>query len=157
MDLETKLSQLTDKEANDALQALVKNLTILKPEYAALVASEAGMQSVAREAATAVGAALDGIAEPSKDRQPAIVRQLLATAAGDPALRPSLENYLGGKRETLLEPVTTALVLAGIVLVLSTHVKVEAKKKNGKTEWKVNIEKKPTSNPILKKFFALFG
>jgi hypothetical protein len=154
MDLELELDKLTNDEASNALQAPLKNLTILKPEYGAIIGSEAALSEVGQAAAVALGKPLDIRAISQSDAT--LVKKLLALAAADPELRPVLKNYLEGKRETLLEPVTSALVLAGIVFVLSTHVEVKAKRKNGKTDWEVKVVKKPTSEGFLEKFFGLF-
>ncbi len=51
---------------------------------------------------------------------------------------------------------TTALVLAGIVIALQTRVSLKVATENGHMKAEFALEKKPTANEIIKKFFALF-
>lgn len=158
MDLERKLSELSDEEAEQALQALLKNLVTLEPEYEVVITSPARMQAFLREASAEVEIAPRPVGEPEPEVRARVVRAALAEAAADPELRASLENYLEHKRDLLLEPVTTAIVLASIVLVLSTHVKLDIRHKHGQAaEWQLKIEKKPTAESLLKKFFGILG
>jgi hypothetical protein len=60
-------------------------------------------------------------------------------------------------RSLHLEPVTTALVLAGIIFLLSTRINIEYENQDGKKTLKVKVEKPKTSEKLLEKFFPLFG
>ncbi|MGB8644419.1 MAG: hypothetical protein WCF84_04230 [Anaerolineae bacterium] len=155
MELYPQLALLTDAEAEMCLNGLLKGLTVVEPEYAALVARPEEMESLLAQVAEQAGRpALTVPVSPHPD--PKAVRTILVQAAQDPELSPKLEAWLQTARPKLIEPVTTALVLAGIVLLLSTHVKVEYEDKGGKKHLKVMLEKKPTANKILDKFFGLF-
>ncbi len=60
-------------------------------------------------------------------------------------------------RKVLVEPVTTALVLAGIVILLQTRGELKVKQKDGHVDVELHVEKKSTADSIVKKFFSLFG
>ena len=76
---------------------------------------------------------------------PITTRELLREMAGDAELRPHLESWFEFDRPTLFDPITAALVLGGIVLVLSTEIDIKVSKdKDGKIEWKVQLKKPPT-------------
>ncbi len=94
--------------------------------------------------------------EIAPERRPKAIRAVLLEMAGDPSLRLRLEAAIEGYRPKLIEPVTTSLALAGIVMLLSTHVKVDYENKNGKKSLAVHVEKKPTATSILSKFFGFF-
>ena len=85
------------------------------------------------------------------------VRFVLLEFHSDPELKPRLQAALSVDRAVLVEPITTALVMAGIVVVLQTRFKLKFKRdKNGKSEVEVSFEKPPSSEGIIKKILALF-
>ncbi len=156
MEVYQELALLTDAEAEMCLNGLLKGLTVTEPEYAALIARPQEMENVVAQVAEQVGTSVPAAPFPPAERSKA-VRAILVQVAQDPELGKRLEAWLQTARPKLIEPVTTALVLAGIILVLSTHVKVEYEDKDGKKHVKVTVEKKPTSNKILDKFFGIFS
>jgi hypothetical protein len=152
-----KLALLTDSEAELCLNGLLKGLTIREPTYSSVLLVPNEMLTIIREFASAAEVeAPREIIETTPENRSQAVRMLLAEIADDNDLAPRLENWIDGARPKLLEPVTVALVLAGIVLVLSTHINIEYDRKDGKSDLKVKIEKKPTDKSILGKFFNLF-
>jgi len=82
------------------------------------------------------------------------MRAILQEAANDPALAPRIEAWLTGSRKLLFEPITTTLILAGIVVVLSTSVKIEYENKDGKKHLKVSVDKKATPASLIKKVLS---
>jgi hypothetical protein len=98
-------------------------------------------------------AELAGI-DANPERQARAVRALLLLMAEDEALRPRLQAALtaGVSRE-----ITTALALAGIVLALSTNIEIAFDNVGGKKRFHFKLERKPTTEALLGKFFALFG
>lgn len=151
-----KLALLTDNEAELCLNNLLNGLTIRHPEYLSLLTSPAKMAEAlnstpAGEANTSVR-----IDEPSPQERPAAIRLILSEIAEDEELGPKLEAVIDNQRNTLLEPVTTAVVLAGIIMALSTSVEIEYGNEDGKRKFKLKIVKPTTTEKLLGKFFRIF-
>lgn len=157
MDLYERLAQLTDAEAELCLNGVLKGLAEMQPKYADLLASPQEMASIIRTVASDSQQALPSVGEPTPQDRPKAIRVILTEIAEDPTLNPRLEAWLDTARPKLFEPVTSALVLAGIIFLLSTHVTIEYDNQAGKKKFKVKIEKKPTDIKILQKFFDFFG
>jgi len=151
-----KLALLTDAEAEQCLNGVLKGLMVAQPEYADLLSAPDQMAQVVQAAAADAGQAALQIGEVTSPERPKAIRAILAELAEDPALNPRLEAWLNTARPTLLDPVTSALVLAGIIMVLSTHIRVEYEDKGGKKHLRVKVEKKPTADKIMTKFFGFF-
>jgi hypothetical protein len=87
-------------------------------------------------------------------------RAALGLLAEDARFADALAALLQGPPPQKLElgTVGTTLLIAGVLLALQTHVKIE---RDAAGRWKVKIEKKPTSDkllaPLLKKLTALLG
>lgn len=156
MNIYQTLALLTDADAELCLNGLMKGLVAEQPNYAELLASPKDMATVIQTVASESGKKFSTIGEVTPQERPKAIRLILATIAEDPALSPRLEAWFKTARSTLLEPVTSALVLAGIITALSTHVIIDYEVQNGKKKLKVKIEKKPTASRILGKFFAFF-
>jgi hypothetical protein len=156
MDLYQRLTQLTDAEAELCLNGVLKGLVEMQPIYADLLASPQEMATIIRTVASGNEQAHSMVGEPTPQDRPKAIRVILTEIAEDPTLSPRLEAWLNTARPKLLDPVTSALVLAGIILLLSTHVNIEYEDQNGKKKFKVKVEKKPTDNKILEKFFNFF-
>ncbi len=153
--LHRKLALLTDNEAEQCLNNLVNGLTIRSPEYLSLLQSPEKMAEViTSDPAGDLNTAIQ-IDEPAPQKRPAAIRLILSEIAGNEELSPRLEAVIDNRRNTLLEPVTTALVLAGIVLVLSTSVEVEYENEDGKRNLKVKVVKPTIKQNLLEKFFPI--
>lgn len=152
-----KLALLTDNDAEKCLHNLLNGLTIRSPEYLSLLKSPEKMAEViTSDAAGEVNTAAQ-IDEPAPQKRPAAVRLILSEIAGDEELRPRLEAVIDNQRDTLLEPVTTALVLAGIIMVLSTSVEIDYVNEDGKRKVKFKVVKPSTKQSLLEKFFPIFS
>jgi hypothetical protein len=151
-----ELALLTDDEAELCLNGLLKGLTIRTPEYDALLKSPEEMKEVIKAAFVEDGTGIEQISDVSPQDRPRAVRMLLVEIAENDELGPKLRALLEGGRPTLLDPITTSLVLAGIVLVLSTNVEIGYEKKNGKKHFKIRVKKNATQPELLKKFFSIF-
>lgn len=157
MDLYQELALLTDAEAELCLNGVLKGLVATQPDLAEAMAEPKEMAKAVQMTAGELGKPLAAVSESKLKQRPKALRVVLVQIAEDPTLRPRLEAWLTTARPKLLEPVTSALVLAGIIMILSTHVSVEYEVKNGKKNLRVKIEKKPTAAKILEKFFPFFG
>jgi hypothetical protein len=153
MDIYRELSLRSDAEAQQVLNRMVKGAGALDPALAALVASEGEMKAFV---ASIKPDAARGIDLLSLGQDPRGVRVTLVLAAEDTELRPALEASLAQARHTR-EPLTIALVLAGIVLILSTNFEVSYEASGDSRKFSFKIKKEATSPEILKKFFGLFG
>ena len=76
-----------------------------------------------------------------------VARQALLVLAQDEANRTALAASIEGPTTESFTVGLDIAVIAGVLILLQTHVKIE-KGKDGKTSWK--IEKKPTSDKLLK-------
>jgi hypothetical protein len=76
-----------------------------------------------------------------------VARQALLVLAQDPAKHQALAALIEGDTPRSFSVGLDVAVIAGVLILLQTHVKIE-KGKDGKTSWK--IEKKPTSDKLLK-------
>jgi len=156
MPLYQRLALLTDAEAELCLNGILKGLAAMNQKYAELLASPEDMAIVIQTAASHIGQQVTNIGEVTPQERPKAIRIILAEVAEDPVLSPRLEAWLNTVRPKLLEPVTSALILAGITFLLSTHIDIEYENQNGKKKLKVKVEKKPTAEKILRKFFSFF-
>jgi hypothetical protein len=87
---------------------------------------------------------------------PLLVRQILQLMASDKSFGEQLEGCLG-RRKTLIEPVTTALVMAGLIILLSTHVKISYENKNGEKNLKVSVDKPSAPKELIKKVLGVLA
>jgi hypothetical protein len=153
--LDRKLALLTDEEAGNCLTGLLHGLSIEKDEFARLLQTPEDIKTVIQTAESKVSpATLENI---SLEEQSKAIRVLLVELGDTAEFRPAIEAWVDGARDTMLVPLAVPLVLAGIVLVLSTDVKIEYKNEDGKKKFHFKIEKSPTTEKILGKFFGLFG
>lgn len=153
-----QLALLTDNQAERCLNGVIGGLVETKPQYARLLVRPDDMSTVVQRVAEDTDHPLDvSVGEVDPEQRPEAIRLILAQMVEDQELRERLVAQLRTGRDTLIEPITTAVVLAGIILVLSTHVKIDYERQNGQSTLDVQVEKKPTANEILKKFFGFFG
>ncbi len=153
-----KLALLTDNEAKICLNGVLKGLIALQPQYEALFASENQMQTVIEQITSEVGRSSSSAIDIIKDQDESkAIRLILTEIAENPEMNPRLEAWFSTARPKLLEPVTSALVIAGLILILSTGITIEYENQGGKKNLKVKVEKKATSSKILEKFFDFFS
>jgi hypothetical protein len=156
--LHRDLALLTDAEARDTLNRIVAGAAAAQPDFERLVASPDDLSVVLNRVGDEVGLHVPAeIVNGRAGQQPKGTRLVLIAMADDPELSPRVAAALAIKRATLLEPVTSALVLAGITLLLSVHVDIHYENDGGEQKLRVHVEKKPTSTSVIKKFFGLFG
>jgi hypothetical protein len=150
-----KLALLTDEEAIKCINGLLHGLSIEREEFARLLQTPEDMKTVIQEAAEnkISPIKLENISE--EERSKAIRVLLVELADSDEFGRP-MEAWIDGARETMLVPLAVPLVLAGIVLVLSTDIKIEYQNEDGKKKLHFKLEKSATTEKILGKFFGLF-
>jgi hypothetical protein len=119
---------LTDRDANLVLNRIIGGLVPAEPELALPSDLKTVIVDLAEQTQLSIKPDLD---ETVKDR-PAAVRLLLAEFADNAETQSRLVAALNNDREVLVEPVTTALIMAGIVVLLQTHIDLKIKKVNGK-------------------------
>lgn len=154
--LQRDLALLTDEEATKCLDALIHGLSIEKEDFGRLLQTPEDIRTVVHDAAEnkLLPANLENISP--EDRSKAI-RLLLVELGDTEEFSPSIEAWIKGRRETMLVPLAVPLVLAGIVLVLSTDIKIEYQNEDGKKKFHFKLEKSATTEKILSKFFGLFS
>jgi hypothetical protein len=150
------VATFSDEQSEACLKTVIQGLVERDEVVRALVAHQQATD-ILRDAQGA-GQATDIIAEPapSPERVQAI-RFIVREMAVDPMTAGLVDGYQRSHRPVLLEPVTTALVLTGIVLVLSAEVRIEHTKSGGRAKTRVVIVKKATAPGILKRFFTILG
>ena len=156
MDILLELSVLTDREANQCLSRVLAGIAAIDPEIPITSPDELG--GILKEAAASIGT--EGL-RPKIDADlgdnAKAARLILLEFLQDPQLHARLEAALAADRRVLVEPITTALVMAGIVVILKTKFKMTFKRdSNKKSEFHVSIKKEPASDKTLRKFFSLF-
>ncbi len=156
MDLKHEIALMTDADAQNCLNGILKGWIATEEVYAEVVASKQEMTTVILTTAQELGQPLPAEIDRMPMDQTRAIRVILVAIADDLALSPRLEAWLRTQRPKLIEPVTTALVLAGITFLLSVHVKVDYESQDGSRKLKIQVEKKPTSETIIGKFFRIF-
>jgi hypothetical protein len=136
------------------VQMLIKNYIDRHPEAAVALQSAEIMSSGLQEAADDAGFPAAAIAEPA-DKLDAL-RATTLQLADDSEHAELLAGALVAARPTRVDPVTSSIVLASIVLVLSTRFDVRYDNLDGKRRLRVQIGKEPTSQTLLTKLFGLF-
>ncbi len=156
MSLQDDVKALSDDDALACLNGVLKGLAAQSPELEGLFAQPAEMDRAIREIPQAAGQpSLLGLKVDPQQRAEA-ARQVLAVMA-DGDLAPRVRAYLDGARPKMLEPVSTALIVAGVVALLSTQFEGEVKQEDGQTSWHFKFKKDPTSESILKQILGIFG
>ena len=150
------IALLTDGEASVCLNGVLKGVAAQSTDLEHLFADPKLMNAFLKEAAASLDVPLPAATKAKSENNTAI-RFVLVQMAEDPRFAKMLTTYLGGKRPRLIEPVTTALVAAGIIGALSLDVDFKINRRNGKTEWDLKIKKRPTAKKILAKFAGLPG
>jgi len=155
MDSLLDLAFLTDIEAKQCLNRVLSSIKETCPEVP--ITSPDGLARILKAAATQMNHQRLSPKTDSNLQNPAkAVRLVLLAFREEPELNVRLEAALSADRQLLVEPITTALVMAGIVLVLQTRFKMTIKKdQKNKSEFEITFEKKPSSEGIIKKIFAL--
>lgn len=152
MNLPEKIAKLSDLEAERCLNALLKQIAEERPVLQEVFTSPVLVTETIKSVGDQTGTG--AVSEDAIKDRPGAIRAILEEAANNPILAPRLEAWLSDGRRLLIEPITTTLILAGVVLVLSTHVKIEYEKKDGKKHLKIKVEKKASSESIIKKVLS---
>jgi len=153
MNLEKRVAALSDQEAEEVLNRVLVGLDLTQPDFHAILTDKShSLEVVITKIAEAADSPSHTISEQAISDRGDVVRAVLAEMSRGDRLRPNVEAALATNRPILFDPVTASLVLAGIVAVLSTEVKISYK--DGKLE--VAIHKKATTEKLLGKFFQLF-
>lgn len=155
--LHRKIEQLTDEKAEGCLNVLLKSLTIESSDYGELLQSREDMKEVLEQAAQEVkitGLSIDEIDSPQERVK--TIRFILHSLADDQRYSSQVEAVIDNFRPSLIEPVTTAIILASVIFVLSSDIDFKYENKNGQRNVSFNFRKKPTSDSLLGKFFGLF-
>jgi hypothetical protein len=155
MTLQDRIDKLSEREVEACLQGVLKGFITRSPQYAGIISSDDDLSALLHSFAGQLNEIPQTFPDVSTAKD-SILRPILREVASDPETGPWVEAWLKGSRPTLLEPVSTAIALASIVMLLSTHARVDFEKRDGKTEIKVHVEKKPTAKAILERFFKLF-
>ncbi|SCY85059.1 hypothetical protein [Rhizobium sp. NFACC06-2] len=156
MQLAEKIDSLSDEEVLQALNLAVSGVAAHEPELARWkFLSDAWVKLTAELGNTAIARRDDEIG--GRPEQAQVARLALKEWARIDELAPRVEAALAQDRKLLIEPVTAALVLAAIVVVLQTQVSFSIEKKNGETSVKFDLSKKATADGIVKRFFGFFS
>src|SRR5438552_710731 len=149
MDRYRALAELTDADAELCLNGVLKGFAVQNPSYAEALRSPESLASAIEKLASGKGQHL-AVGEVAPDQRPRAVRMILLATADDLDLAPRLEAWLASARPKRFDPITASLVLAGIVMVLSTKFTLKVDRKNGRTDVRFSAEKAATSPDLLK-------
>jgi hypothetical protein len=134
------------------LNDLLKGLSALDPVYEKVLVSPADLVTVVKQTAASVRKKVSRVGEVLPGQRPKAIRVILCAAGEDDSLSKQLEGWLQSARPKLLEPVTSALVLGGLLFALSTSVEIEYENQ----KLKVKVKKPGISEKVLEKFFGFF-
>lgn len=164
-----KIGQLSQDELERCLNILIKSAIERKPALKeAITNSKHESEEIAELLAditdqsgkSALGLGennLENIKENDNSKYTEALRTILTTLVEeDEEMSKRVEAALK-QQQQLIEPVTTALVLAGIVVALSTAVDISYENEDGKKKFKIKITKPSVNESILGKFFGIFG
>jgi hypothetical protein len=156
MDLKFELASLSDTEATQCLNRVLSGVKESRLDIP--ITSSDDLATILRSVAAAVGVKqVMPKVDANLQESARAVRIILLELLGDPELEARLEAALAADRRVLVDPITSALVMAGIVLVLSTRFNIKYKRgKVGRSEFEVSVTKKPSSEILIKKFLELF-
>lgn len=158
MNLLGRVALLTDVEAEACLNFILKGLAAGSPEYEKLLASPTALKDVVAAAAKECGVTLPAEPTEAPASTAQAIRAILVVATEHADLSLRVQGYMDSGRKLRLEPVTTALVLGGIFLILSTEVEIKAEKRKGRQgTWSVKMKKPQLTESLLKQFFTLFS
>ena len=161
MDIIRRIDEMTDDDTQKCLNAVLEGMVAASPALEEVLSSPEGEDAseIIRKAAAQVSVPEPGrIAEGAITDRRHAVKVILKEMAINPELKLRIENWLATpQRAELFEPITTALVLAGIVAVLSTDVDFHYEDKEGKRHLRIAVHKKANTETLLSKFFGLFG
>jgi len=155
MNLYQRLAFLTDEESEQTLNGVLK-VFIDGQEYGSeLIKEEGSLRKALLEMQRDAGLPPKDPDHLDSKNRCRLLRAVLVEMADDPTFSPYLQNWLENARPSLLEPITTAIVLTGLTLVLSTKFDVTYEDNAGKKHLKLRISKKPTATGILTKLWGL--
>ena len=155
LDVYRTLASLTDDEAEKCLAGVVEGVSIQEPGFRELIAAPASLSSVLEDL-HATGQSIS-LSEHTLANKPKAIRAVLLELTDQADTRLRIERFVVEYRKQLVEPVTTAIVTSGIVMLLSTRFGFEYERSGGKTRLKLSAEKKPTADAIVSKFLKYFG
>jgi hypothetical protein len=155
MTLSREIAALTDPEVKNCLNGVLKGLAVSQQDLEALFASPQGMVDLLHQVGAEVSMADPGWEEFATRDDAKLLRAMLVEIAQRPELAPRVSAWLKSARPKLLEPVTSALLMAGIVALLQTDMKVAAGVKHGERHFTFKLHKKPTTAKLLRLFVGL--
>lgn len=157
MEIYQELAKLTDPQAERCLNSVVAGYSAQKGHvFKKLVAQKEEMAEAVRSTAAQVNVPLARVGEVPAEQKPEAIRVVLVEMAAIPELSQEIASWIESDRKTLLEPVTSALVLAGIVLILSLEVDITYKEVDGKRTIDVHVKKPSVPPKILEKIASFF-
>jgi hypothetical protein len=154
--LTDQLAKLDAKDAERCLHILLKQFAEQDPAIAGALGSPDELRDAIATAAADLGNDVGAVHELAGTEREDAVRLVLAALVERDDTRPRVQGALTNLRHTRVDPVTAAVVLAGVVLVLSTEFEIQYEDVDGKKKLKLLIRKKATPPAILAKLFALF-
>lgn len=149
-----ELAAMTDEQALSCLNVLLKGMAISNDDYQKLFNSPEIMKDSINDAFFHGEPQVEEIADTAHRNK--VIREILIQMAESPEISPRLEAAMKETRDKLIAPIIAAVVLSGIIMVLSTHIKIDYVNENGKKKLAVSIEKNPTSESIIGKIFSFF-
>jgi hypothetical protein len=156
MPIQSRIDGLDDRQVQACLQGILKGFVARNPIYSSVIVSSDQMLPLLRivcDQFAGLSGSLDIVAGAKDPNQ---MKLILNELALDTTTGPWVRAWLDSNRATLLEPVTTAIALASIIMLLSTHIKLDVTSTNEKVKVSIHVEKKPSAEAIIKKFFGLF-
>ncbi len=155
VDIGEKVAGLTGSQATAALNRLVEGYVARHPEFP--VGDLKSLAGILQAAGKVAGENVSPRVDVDISNSPAAARAILLELAAIPDQKDYVEGAIEVSRTVLIDPITAALIMTGIILVLETQFDVNISHKDGKTEYDVKLGKKPTDKSLIGKLFGLFS
>ena len=152
METYRELALLSDRQAQLVLNRIISGLVPANPE----LARPSDVKAVLTEVATRYQVEIEPNTDAAIKGQSEAIRLLLVDFADSDELRDRLAAALQMNREVLFDPITAALIMAGIVVLLQTKGHLAIKIQDGKTSVDFSLDKRPTTEGLIRKFFGFF-
>jgi hypothetical protein len=147
-----QLALLSDAEVHNALGRLIEGYAERNRNIPVQDAGALG--SVLKQLAGSLGESITPRSDSELRDRARAERTILVHLTRNTKQRKFVQAAIDS-RPVLLEPITVALIMAGIILVLETEFDIKISKKNGKRDYDVRIGKKPTDKSLIKDLFSI--
>jgi hypothetical protein len=149
-----EVALLTDDQAHKVLNRVIAGYLARNPEIP--VGDPSALADILVKIGADAGESIAGQADDALRDQMAANRQVLVLLVRNAQGREFVQGAIKHSREVLVEPITTALVMAGVIFLLQIEFDVKVTRKDGKASLDIRVGKKPTDKSLIGKILGRF-